>query len=75
MFRNLYKIAAAATVVIFATCHALAAPTRFTITVSGAGPDVILIPGLASPGATWDGTVAHVAAHHRVHVVQVAGFA
>jgi len=50
------------------------ASDRITVTVSGEGPDVILIPGLASSGHVWDPTVAHIAPHHRVHVVQVAGF-
>jgi pimeloyl-ACP methyl ester carboxylesterase len=49
-------------------------PTRFSVTVTGQGPHVILIPGLATPGDVWDGTVKHLALTHRVHVVQVAGF-
>lgn len=61
---------------------ALAAPAlppapvsdRIAVTVTGTGPDVILIPGLASSGHVWDATVAHLAGSHRVHVVQVAGF-
>jgi pimeloyl-ACP methyl ester carboxylesterase len=50
-------------------------PTRFTATVTGKGPDVILIPGLASSGATYDATVKQLSPTHRVHVLQVAGFA
>ncbi|AAK24201.1 hydrolase, alpha/beta hydrolase fold family [Caulobacter vibrioides CB15] len=46
-----------------------------TVTVVGQGPDVILIPGLASSSAVWDATVKQLSATHRVHVVQVAGFA
>ena len=38
------------------------------------GPDIILIPGVATPGEVWDATVRHLAPSHRVHVVQVAGF-
>ena len=57
----------------------VAAPTpasdRIIVAVTGQGPDVILIPGLASSAHVWDATVAHISAHHRVHVVQVAGFA
>ena len=57
----------------------VAAPTpasdRIIVAVTGQGPDVILIPGLASSGHVWDATVAHISAHHSVHVVQVAGFA
>nr|WP_295105351.1 alpha/beta hydrolase [uncultured Caulobacter sp.] len=51
------------------------AADRMTVTVTGKGSDVILIPGLASSGAVWDATVKQLAASHRVHVVQVAGFA
>jgi len=51
------------------------ASDRIIVTVTGQGPDVILIPGLASSAHVWDATVAHISAHHRVHVVQVAGFA
>jgi pimeloyl-ACP methyl ester carboxylesterase len=51
------------------------APTRFSVEVSGQGPDVILSPGLASSRDVWDATVAQLAATHRVHAVQVAGFA
>ena len=48
---------------------------RFSVTVTGSGPDVILIPGLASSAATWDGTVAHLKAHYRLHILNLAGFA
>ena len=53
---------------------AAADPTRFSVSVTGQGPDVVLIPGLATPGEVWDATVKHLAPTHRVHVVQVAGF-
>jgi pimeloyl-ACP methyl ester carboxylesterase len=55
--------------------HAAEPSGRMRVTVTGQGPDVILIPGLASSGAVWDGTVKALSATHRVHVVQVAGFA
>ena len=48
--------------------------TRLSVAVTGQGPHIILIPGLATPGDVWDATVKHLASHHRVHVVQVAGF-
>jgi pimeloyl-ACP methyl ester carboxylesterase len=51
------------------------AADRMTVTVTGKGPDVLLIPGLASSAAVWDATVKQLSASHRVHVVQVAGFA
>ena len=48
---------------------------RISVGVAGQGPDVILIPGLASSAHVWDMTIAHIATTHRVHVVQLAGFA
>ncbi len=53
---------------------AAADPTRFSVSVTGDGPDVVLIPGLATPGEVWDATAKHLAPTHRVHVVRVAGF-
>ncbi|ODU19965.1 MAG: alpha/beta hydrolase [Sphingomonas sp. SCN 67-18] len=52
-----------------------AQPTRFSVSVMGSGPDVILIPGLASSANVWNATAARLAKTHRVHVIQVAGFA
>lgn len=40
----------------------------------GTGPAVILIPGLSSPRAVWDGVVPGLKATHRVLTVQVNGF-
>lgn len=56
---------------------ALAAPfvsRRIAVTVRGQGPDVLLIPGLASGASVWSGTVAAVPGY-RYHLVQVRGFA
>ncbi|WP_454884791.1 alpha/beta fold hydrolase [Sphingomonas oryzagri] len=59
-----------------ATVHAeVPASGRIAVTVTGEGPDVILIPGLASSAHVWDATVAALSGHYRLHVVQVAGFA
>jgi pimeloyl-[acyl-carrier protein] methyl ester esterase len=69
--RIIASIAAAA----FLAAPAFAEPTRFSVTVTGEGKDVILIPGLASSASVWDATVAQLSSTHRVHVVQVAGFA
>ncbi|CAN5173761.1 alpha/beta hydrolase [soil metagenome] len=52
-----------------------AAAPRFTVAVTGKGPDVILIPGLASSSAVWDDTVKQLQGRYRLHVIQVAGFA
>jgi pimeloyl-ACP methyl ester carboxylesterase len=50
------------------------APTRFSVQVTGSGPDVILIPGLTASREVWRGTVNAVPGY-RYHLVQVAGFA
>jgi pimeloyl-ACP methyl ester carboxylesterase len=47
---------------------------RITVTVRGTGPDVLLIPGLASGPGVWGGTIAAVPGY-RYHLVQVRGFA
>lgn len=51
-----------------------AAQERFSVKVTGEGPDVILIPGLATPRDVWEPTAAWLAASHRVHLIQVRGF-
>lgn len=53
------------------------AQERFTATLSGPenAPAVILIPGLASSRDVWTATVERLAATHRVHVLNVRGFA
>ena len=48
-------------------------PTRFSVVVKGAGPDVILIPGLTASRDVWSGTVAATPGY-RYHLVQVSGF-
>lgn len=63
--------------------HACAAPAaaaaevrmdHISIVTMGKGSPVILIPGLASPRAVWDGVAADLARTHRVVLVQVNGF-
>lgn len=50
------------------------APTRFTVTVEGTGPDVILIPGLATSREVWNGARAALRGNYRLHLVQLNGF-
>ncbi|MDO9335125.1 MAG: alpha/beta hydrolase [Caulobacter sp.] len=52
-----------------------AEPGRFTVEVRGQGPDVILIPGLASSRAVWEPAARALEGRYRLHVVQVNGFA
>ncbi|MFB0874408.1 MULTISPECIES: alpha/beta fold hydrolase [unclassified Sphingobium] len=47
---------------------------RIAVTVRGSGPDVLLIPGLASGPGAWSGVVSALPAY-RFHLVQVRGFA
>ena len=47
---------------------------RISVTTTGSGPDVVLIPGLTSSPEIWAGTTAAVPGY-RYHLVQVAGFA
>lgn len=53
---------------------AVAGPTTFSVAVTGEGPAVILIPGLMTPGAVWDHTVARYEDRHALHVLTLAGF-
>jgi pimeloyl-ACP methyl ester carboxylesterase len=46
----------------------------FQVKVTGHGQPMILIPGLASGGETWDTTVARYKENFECHVVTVAGF-
>jgi pimeloyl-ACP methyl ester carboxylesterase len=50
------------------------APTRFSVTVEGAGPDVIMIPGLTSHRRVWDQAIAGLGGRYRVHRIQINGF-
>lgn len=50
------------------------APTRFTATVRGNGPDVLLIPGLTAGPDVWNGIVGAVSGF-RYHLIQVGGMA
>jgi pimeloyl-ACP methyl ester carboxylesterase len=51
------------------------ASSRLSVEVVGSGPDVILIPGFASSREVWRAEAERLKATHRVHLVQLAGFA
>ncbi|MBJ7312596.1 alpha/beta fold hydrolase [Rugamonas sp. CCM 8940] len=72
--RNLFI--AASLLLAQSTTQAAAHPA-FQVEVSGQGRPVILIPGLASAGQVWDGTVQHYCAQQQrqCHVLTLAGFA
>ncbi len=48
---------------------------RFSVEVVGAGPDIVLIPGLSSARETWRRTAERLRGRYRLHLVQIAGFA
>jgi pimeloyl-ACP methyl ester carboxylesterase len=48
---------------------------RISVEVIGKGPDLVLIPGLASSREVWRATALRLRDHYRLHLVQVAGFA
>lgn len=50
------------------------APTRFSVEVVGRGPDVILIPGLATPREVWRPAAEALKGGYRIHLVQLRGF-
>ena len=47
----------------------------FHVEVVGHVPPMILIPGLASGGEVWQGTVDHFKDRYTCHVLTLAGFA
>ena len=51
------------------------ASDRLSVEIVGSGPDVILIPGYASSREVWRAEAERLKATHRVHLVQLAGFA
>lgn len=48
---------------------------RISVQTQGLGPDVILIPGLASSRDIWAGLASTLRKNHRIHLVELAGFA
>ncbi len=73
MTRSYFTIAALAALMAI---PARAAKTpSFHVDVTGHGKPMILIPGFASSGKTWDSTVAHYQSHYECHVLTLAGFA
>ena len=48
---------------------------RITVATRGDGPDIILVPGLASGSDVWAGVADSLDDRYRLHLVQVKGFA
>ena len=75
--RNLILVSLAA---LTLPCAAVPAQTnafisdRISVAARGSGPDIILIPGLASSREVWEEVAARLAGKHRLHLVQLRGF-
>jgi len=77
--RNILKALAGGAVLFGAGSAAVAQPDfssrRITVTRRGHGPDLILIPGLASTSEVWRGLADQLAGRRRLHLVSVRGVA
>lgn len=68
-------VTAIALTALAAAAFAATKPQSFYVEVTGHGKPMILIPGFASSGKTWDSTVAHYKDRYECHVLTLAGFA
>jgi pimeloyl-[acyl-carrier protein] methyl ester esterase len=50
------------------------ASQRIVVETRGRGPDLVLIPGLASTSAVWKSTADRMADRRRLHLISVRGF-
>ncbi len=50
-------------------------PKAFSVSVTGKGQPIILIPGFSCSGDVWKETVAHLKDRYECHVFTIAGFA
>ncbi|MBS0296488.1 MAG: alpha/beta hydrolase [Proteobacteria bacterium] len=74
--RDLLKSLPVALAPALIAAKAPSAGARFSVEVSGEGPDVLLIAGLAASRAVWRPAAGRVNAQgFRTHLVQVSGFA
>ncbi|PKB24266.1 alpha/beta fold hydrolase [Janthinobacterium sp. 64] len=77
MKKTISALTLLASALLTGAVHA-ATPTAFTVDVTGQGRPLILIPGLASSGEVWQGTVARLCGPKTAracHVLTLAGFA
>jgi pimeloyl-[acyl-carrier protein] methyl ester esterase len=74
--RQLFKGALATAVLASAPVRAQTAfsSRRITVQTRGDGPDLILLPGLASTAAVWKGTADRLVDRYRLHLMSVRGF-
>lgn len=64
----------AAILAIATAAGAQTAHPSFSVTVTGTGPAIVLIPGLLSSGEVWSSTVDRYQKRYQLHTVTLAGF-
>lgn len=76
--RHLLVALAATGITVLGGCATLPSPVfrsdRISVVSVGSGPDVVLIPGLATSRDVWSGVVSALPGY-RYHLVQIDGFA
>jgi N-formylmaleamate deformylase len=72
--KTFFTLLCAAFLLAASSAYAIDPPKVIDVKVTGHGKPVILIPGLATPGAVWDDTVKHLQDNFQCHVVTIAGF-
>ena len=60
---------------LFISQFSFAQPTSFSVSITGKGQPIILIPGYSCSGDVWNETVAHLKDHYQCHVLTLPGFA
>ena len=84
VFAMILAAAAASTLNWTTPAHCAASPAKgaaeerlphISVQSKGTGTAVVMIPGLSTPRAVWDGIAPELARNHRVLLVQVNGFA
>jgi N-formylmaleamate deformylase len=77
-FSRLFKIGAFIAALLFFSAKLRSKEmsySGFSVTVTGKGQPIILIPGATCSGAEWDETVAHYKGKYQCHVLTLAGYA
>ena len=74
LLRTLGAMTQADEATAFAAPPAVFESSRIVVESRGRGPDVILIPGLASTADVWSRAASRLDDNHRVHLVSIRGF-
>ena len=72
---TLFLVGVVVSLVLTVASPTLAASPPFRADVSGSGPPLLLIPGLNSSGAVWNGLVDHFKSRFTCHALTLPGFA